>query len=244
MKMKFAYLCNLLFIVLAATACANAGEKPTASKEEVSTTTESSSTTESESIDSVAPNEKISSTADCVSENISASREYSVGDIILSGGSSIKAYELTALNANDLPVAVVAGVKDNGAFFAVGVYRSNEPLQWKSAETEKFPAFDFISGYAKNHGLTGEMTSGWYMPSIEELRTLYKNRDAVNETLEMIYQLDNNAAMNGLSTTWYWSSTQSESQDDYAWFVHFYNGYAGECPKAFTNVNVIAVREL
>ena len=49
--------------------------------------------------------------------------------------------------------------------------------------------------------------------------------------------------MNGLTTNWYWSSSQADSADDYAWFVHFFNGYAGECPKNFTNVHVIAIRD-
>lgn len=242
MKMKFAYLCILLFIVLAATACANTGENSKAAKEEMSTATESSSTTISEPIDSTTPDKTISQITDDVSENIT-DQQYSVGDIILSDGSMVTANELTSLNSDDPPVAVVAGVKDNGAFFAVGAFRSDEPLQW-SDDTDNSPAFDFINGYAEGHSLMGEMASGWYMPSIEELRTLYENRGAVNNALEKIYQLDNNAAVNGLSTTWYWSSTQSESHKDYAWFVHFYNGYAGECPKNFTNVNVIAVREL
>ena len=30
--------------------------------------------------------------------------------------------------------------------------------------------------------------------------------------------------------------------DDYAWFVHYFNGYAGEYPKNFTNVHALAVR--
>lgn len=34
------------------------------------------------------------------------------------------------------------------------------------------------------------------------------------------------------------------SEDDYAWLVHYFNGYAGECPKNFTNVHALAVHEL
>ena len=84
--------------------------------------------------------------------------------------------------------------------------------------------------------------AGWYMPSIAELCKIYQNREAVNNSLQHIYRLDEQAAMNGLETNWYWSASQAASSDDYAWFVHYFNGYAGECPKNFTNVHALAVR--
>ncbi len=108
--------------------------------------------------------------------------------------------------------------------------------------TENYPAFDFANAYAETFGLTGDYASGWYMPSIAELYILYENRKAVNSSLKIIYAMDNNAAMDGLDTNWYWSSSQADCADDYAWFVHYFNGYAGECPKNFTNVHTLAVR--
>lgn len=105
-----------------------------------------------------------------------------------------------------------------------------------------YPAFHFVNTYAETYNLTGDYTSGWYMPSIAELCDIYQNRKAVNDSLQHIYSLDDHAAMNGLETNWYWSSSQAGGQDDYAWFVHYYNGYAGECPKNFTNVHALAVR--
>jgi len=45
-----------------------------------------------------------------------------------------------------------------------------------------------------------------------------------------------------LGTVWYWASSQSDSDDDYAWFVHYFNGYAACCPKDFDNLHVMAVR--
>lgn len=107
---------------------------------------------------------------------------------------------------------------------------------------EKYPAFDFVNTYAETYELTGNYASGWYMPSIAELCDIYKNRRAINDSLQHIYRLDEHAAMNGLETNWYWSASQAGSEDDYAWFVHYLNGYAGECPKNFTNVHVLAVR--
>lgn len=105
-----------------------------------------------------------------------------------------------------------------------------------------YPAFYFVNTYAETYKLTGNYTSGWYMPSIAELCKIYQNREAVNNSLQHIYRLDEQAAMNGLETNWYWSASQAGSEDDYAWFVHYFNGYAGECPKNFTNVHALAVR--
>ncbi|MBP3459057.1 MAG: DUF1566 domain-containing protein [Lachnospiraceae bacterium] len=105
-----------------------------------------------------------------------------------------------------------------------------------------YPAFYFVNTYAETYKLAGDYASGWYMPSIAELCDIYQNREAVNDSLQHIYSLDDHAAMNGLETNWYWSSSQASSEDDYAWFVHYFNGYAGECPKNFTNVHALAVR--
>lgn len=105
-----------------------------------------------------------------------------------------------------------------------------------------YPAFHFINTYAASCRLTGEYASGWYMPAIAELYLIYQNRETINRSLQKIYQLDNGAAMDGLGTNWYWASSQADSQDDYAWFIHYFNGYAAECPKNFTNLHVLAVR--
>ena len=53
--------------------------------------------------------------------------------------------------------------------------------------------------------------------------------------------LANGASMDGLGTNWYWASSQSANHDDYAWFVHYFNGYAADCPKDFDNLHVLAV---
>lgn len=217
-----------------------------------------------------------------------ATEQYSVGDIVLADGSVVKAETLTAINSGNVPIAVIAGFKDNGVAFAVGVHRSDSPLQWAADNTDgyvakfantvctqnsdktfsgdtdgsdnwneictadsdgttnaekNYPAFHFANTYAETYGLIDAYASGWYLPSIAELCTVYENRAKINTALEKIYELDQNAAMDGLTTNWYWSSSQANSEDDYAWFLHFFNGYAGECPKNFTNVHVIAVRD-
>lgn len=91
----------------------------------------------------------------------------------------------------------------------------------------------------------GETTvSVRYMPDITELSAIYENCRDINAALRKIHGFDDKAAMNGLETNWYWASTQSDNDDDYAWFIHFLNGYSCDCPKNFTNLHVLAVRIL
>lgn len=180
-------------------------------------------------------------------EEASARESGLVGDIILLDGSVIKAAEFTVMDSGNVPVAVIAGCKEDGTVLGIGLQRSDEPLQWESdqgEDEEAYPARQFADTYGAVHQLTGAYESGWYMPDIEELGMIYENREAINGSLEIIHELDSQAAMDSLNTNWYWSSSQSESQEDYAWFIHFFNGYAGECPKNFTNVHALAVRTL
>ncbi len=209
--------------------------------------------------------------------------QYVVGDIILADGTVAKAVDLTAVDSANPPVAVIAGTRDDGISFGVGVHRSSVPLQWAPAGTagsltnftetacadsstgdtdgsdnwdvifaedvpgttdaeKNYPAFHFITTYADTFQLPERCASGWYLPSIAELCTVYENREAINTSLKKIYELDSSAAMDGLGTNWYWSSSQSNDNDDYAWFVHYFNGYAADCPKDFDNLHVLAVR--
>lgn len=208
---------------------------------------------------------------------------FEVGDIILSDGTVAKTAALTAVDSANPPVAVIAGAREDGSPFGVGVHRSGAPLQWAPvgttgnttsfAETictnsaagdtdgsdnwdvicskdaqgsenaeKNYPAFHFINTYADAYKLPENYAAGWYLPSIAELCTIYENREAIDISLKKIYGLDNSASMNGLDTNWYWSSSQSDVNDDYAWFVHYFNGYAADCPKDFDNLHVLAVR--
>lgn len=105
-----------------------------------------------------------------------------------------------------------------------------------------YPAFDFVSTYAQAHGLTGDAAVGWYLPSIAEVCAAYQNREIIDRSLHLIHSLDGAAAMDGLGTNWYWSSSQSGVRDGYAWFVHYFNGYVSDCPKSFDNLHVLAVK--
>lgn len=108
---------------------------------------------------------------------------------------------------------------------------------------KNYPAFHFVNTYAKTHKLTGSYASGWYLPSIAETCVVYRNKEVIDRSLQKIYESDHTAAMDGLETNWYWSSSQSGTKKDYAWFVHYVNGYVSDCPKNFTNLHVLAVRK-
>lgn len=111
-----------------------------------------------------------------------------------------------------------------------------------SAEAaEAYPAFAFMERYAASYRLEGPLAAGWYIPSIAELALIYQNRAAIDASLQRIARLDAAAAMDGLGSNWYWSSSQAGVADDYAWFIHYFNGYAGECPKDFDNLHVLVV---
>lgn len=236
-----------------------------------------------------APEESEKSTVKEAKEsgNDSVSSQYEIGDMVLADGSVIKGTDLTAVDSSNAPIAVIAGFKEDGTAFGVGVHRSDTPLQWAADDSAgyvtgfaenvcrqesdlifsgdpdgsdnwavicardsegaadaaaNYPAFYFVNSYAETYHLTGDYASGWYMPSISELCRIYQNREAINKTLQHIYGLDDQAAMNGLEMNWYWSSSQAGAEDDHEWFVHYFNGYAGECPKNFTNVHALAVR--
>lgn len=166
------------------------------------------------------------------------------GSILLADGTLLSPTALTAWDAANPPVAVIALADADGAALALGVHHSGEPLMWAMDADGVSPAFAFAEHYAQAYGLPDALADGWRMPEIEELTAIYGNREAINTALQSIYALDSTAAANGLGTHWYWAATPSATQEGYAWFIHFYNGYAADCPQDFTNVHALAVRTL
>lgn len=89
---------------------------------------------------------------------------------------------------------------------------------------ENYPAFHWVNEYARTYK-TGEQK--WYMPSLAELCEVYKNREVINASLAKIHGLNNDAADNGLGTSYYWSSSQRASLNNFAWLVYFNYGNVG-----------------
>ena len=163
-----------------------------------------------------------------------------VGDIILRDGTVLKPEALTSIISHNPPVAVAAILQEDGTAVGVGVHISDRCLPWAMSTADGHStAFSFADDYAETY----ETVGGWRMPDIEELSAIYANRDAVNASLRDIYELDSNAAVDGLGTNWYWASTPSDTEDGFAWFVHYFNGYAACCPTDLDNLHAMAVRD-
>ena len=83
---------------------------------------------------------------------------------------------------------------------------------------ENYPAFNFALNYGTNQGYTGDLASGWYIPSISELYEIYKNKETLQTSLSKVSGFT-------IGTDWYWSSSQSSSHYKYACGLDFSYGY-------------------
>ena len=135
---------------------------------------------------------------------------------------------------------VVFEVSANGQHGKIVSMKQSGILQWSSDSTErkrligadsktdgaynmatvtaipdwqrKYPAFKWCA----------DLGEGWYLPSKEELLTIYKNKDKLNPKLT-----------DKLSEGWYWSST--EVSEFCAWYVPMHRSYTHTNLKDFDN---------
>lgn len=85
--------------------------------------------------------------------------------------------------------------------------------------SKTFPAFYYANTYGKNYDFSGVYAERWYMPSISELCTIYKNLDLVNHIISLLNG-------NRISDNSYWSSSQVMNiTGGDAWGVDFSNGF-------------------
>ena len=80
-----------------------------------------------------------------------------------------------------------------------------------------YPAWNYCRNYGANNCLEGDLATGWYLPTVAELYTTYKNRTAVEASLSK-------AGGSTFGTNSYWSCCQFPSCDDFAWVLDFDNG--------------------
>lgn len=90
--------------------------------------------------------------------------------------------------------------------------KANTDTVMARADSANYPAFQWCMLKAPE----------WYLPSKEELKLLYKNKDKVNKTLQ-------DKSLDVLKNGFYWSST--EDGDSCAWTVHMSNGYTSNLNK-------------
>lgn len=100
---------------------------------------------------------------------------------------------------------------------------------------ENYPAWNYSLTYAKTNGLTGDLATGWYLPTVAELYTIYQNQTAVDASLSK-------AGGSTFGTSWYWSCCQGPSYSDDARGLSFYNGLMGNFCKDNCNYFVCSVR--
>ena len=84
-----------------------------------------------------------------------------------------------------------------------------EDLKNATAETietvaQNYPAWNYCRNYGANNGLEGDLATGWYLPTVAELYTIYQNKTAVDASLSK-------AGGSQFGTSWYWSCCQYPS---------------------------------
>ena len=88
-----------------------------------------------------------------------------------------------------------------------------------TADSSKYPAWEFCNTYGTKNNLTGSLATGWYLPALAELKTIYGNKTTVDASLLLV-------GGSQFGTSWYWSCRQSSSNDGNAYWLSFYNGDA------------------
>lgn len=100
---------------------------------------------------------------------------------------------------------------------------------------ENYPAWNYSLTYAETNGLTGDLATGWYLPTVAELYTIYQNKTAVDASLSK-------AGGSQFGTSYYWSCCQSPSFNNYARGLDFDNGNMYSNNKDYNNFYVCSVR--
>ena len=86
-----------------------------------------------------------------------------------------------------------------------------------------YPAWNYSLTYAKTNSLTGDLATGWYLPTVAELYTIYYNKTAVDTSLSKAGGIT-------FGPSWYWSCCQENSIIYFAQALDFgygdmYNNY-------------------
>ena len=86
-----------------------------------------------------------------------------------------------------------------------------------TADSSKYPAWEFCNTYGTKNNLTGSLATGWYLPALAELKTIYGNKTIVDASLLLV-------GGSQFGTSWYWSCCQSSSADNDACTLSFTSG--------------------
>ena len=83
-----------------------------------------------------------------------------------------------------------------------------------TADSSKYPAWEFCNTYGTKNNLTGSLATGWYLPALAELKTIYGNKTIVDASLLLV-------GGSQFGTSWYWSCCQSSADDGLAYVLGF-----------------------
>ena len=105
---------------------------------------------------------------------------------------------------------------------------------------EEYPAWNYSLTYAETNGLSGDLATGWYLPTLVELFTIYQNKTAVDASLLK-------AGGSTFGTSNYWSCCQRPASDCsgdsyFAQVMEFNVGSHGGIDKASDYCYVCSVR--
>ena len=100
---------------------------------------------------------------------------------------------------------------------------------------ENYPAWNYSLTYAKHNGLTGDLATGWYLPTVAELDTIYQNKTVVDASLLK-------AGGSTFGTNFYWSCCQTPYGSNMARILAFGGGYMDNDNKKSGYDSVCSVR--
>ena len=116
-----------------------------------------------------------------------------------------------------------------------GWERLKEACSDAESNPDKYPAWNYCRNYGATNGLTGDLATGWYLPTAAELYTIYQNKTAVDESLSK-------AGGNQFGKSWYWSCCQYPSYSVRARLLYFGDGGMDSVGKYYSGNYVCSVR--
>ncbi len=101
-----------------------------------------------------------------------------------------------------------------------------------SKYVSNYPIFNFAETYGKVHSYSGELETGWYIPSIAELSNVIRNVFEINRGFKAIYKIDKKLGIDGISLgCCYWSSSQDAQDAEDAWIIVARSGFLNNATK-------------
>ena len=116
-----------------------------------------------------------------------------------------------------------------------GWERLKEACSDAESNPEKYPAWNYCRNYGATNGLTGDLATGWYLPTVAELYTIYQNKDVVDGSLSKV-------GGSQFGTSYYRSCCQGPSYDYLARVLLFLSGAMGYYDKDLYSYCVCSVR--